>query len=156
MKKIILFATIVGDVGIGEVDGVVTDIFYGEKNRPEQCVVEKTRILAEAEKQLREYFAGVRGVFDIPAEPERGTDFERAVWSALRTIPFGETRTYKQIAEQIGNPAACRAVGRANGRNRINIVVPCHRVIGAGGALTGYSAGVDIKEKLLRLEGVVQ
>lgn len=155
MIKIQLFDTPLGTIGIAESDGMVTDIFYGEKNRPTECGVEKTPVLAKAGKQLLEYFADKRTEFDFPVSPE-GTDFERAVWAALRTIPFGETRTYKQIAEQIGHPIAFRAVGRANGRNRINIVIPCHRVIGSNGALTGYSAGLDFKEKLLRLEGVLQ
>ena len=84
-----------------------------------------------------------------------GTDFERAVWAALQTIPFGQTRTYGQIAAQINRPTASRAVGHANGRNPISVLIPCHRVIGANGALTGYAGGVDMKEKLLKLEGAI-
>lgn len=108
-------------------------------------------ILLAAAKQLGEYFAGERRSFDLELEFE-GTDFQREVWNALRTIPYGQTRSYQQIAEQIGNPKACRAVGAANGRNRLAIVVPCHRVIGANGALTGFAAGMNAKSFLLNLE----
>jgi methylated-DNA-[protein]-cysteine S-methyltransferase len=110
--------------------------------------------LAEAERQLGEYFAGERTHFDLPLAPS-GTPFQRAVWEALRTIPHGETRSYAEIALQIGNPKGVRAVGLANGRNPISIVVPCHRVIGKNGTLTGYGGGLDRKRTLLELEGVV-
>ena len=101
--------------------------------------------------QLGEYFAGERTEFTVPLAPT-GTEFQRRVWSALRTIPYGETRTYLQLAEQLGNPAAIRAVAAANGRNPIGIVVPCHRVIGSDGALTGYAGGLERKRFLLALE----
>jgi methylated-DNA-[protein]-cysteine S-methyltransferase len=109
-------------------------------------------VLIEAERQLGEYFAGRRKRFALKLDPS-GTDFQRKVWDALLTIPFGETRSYGQIASQIGNPNAVRAVGAANGSNPISIVVPCHRVIGATGALTGFGGGLDAKAKLLALEG---
>lgn len=102
-------------------------------------------------EQLSEYFAGKRTVFDLPIAL-KGTTFQKKVWSALCNIPYGETRTYGQIAEVIGNPKACRAVGMANNRNQIAIVVPCHRVIGSTGTLVGYAAGVDKKQALLDLE----
>jgi methylated-DNA-[protein]-cysteine S-methyltransferase len=108
-------------------------------------------VLRAAARQLREYFAGKRRAFDVPLE-FRGTEFQRRVWSALLTIPYGETRTYRQIAEQVGNPAAVRAVGAANGRNPIAIVAPCHRVIGSNGHLTGFGGGLDAKAHLLALE----
>ena len=108
--------------------------------------------LVEAERQLREYFAGRRKVFTMTLDVA-GTAFQREVWSALLEIPFGETRSYRQIAERIGRPTAVRAVGAANRRNPVSIVAPCHRVIGSGGALTGFAAGLAVKAQLLRLEG---
>lgn len=108
-------------------------------------------VLLEAERQLCEYFSGRRRSFDLVLD-FAGTDFQKKVWAALLTIPFGETRTYGQIACQIGSPNAVRAVGAANGRNPISIVAPCHRVIGASGGLTGFAGGLDRKEYLLDLE----
>ena len=108
-------------------------------------------VLVEAGRQLNEYFAGVRRQFQLKLDVS-GTAFQRAVWDALSTIPFGETRSYAQVAEQIGNPTAVRAVGAANGRNPVSIVVPCHRVIGSSGALTGFAGGLDVKAQLLAFE----
>ena len=108
-------------------------------------------ILLEAERQLREYFAGSRTRFELPLDPS-GTDFQRQVWRELLKIPFGETRSYVEIARRIGSPRAARAVGAANGRNPISIVAPCHRVVGANGALTGFAGGLDAKARLLALE----
>jgi len=105
----------------------------------------------EAVEQLAAYFAGERTSFDLDLELG-GTQFQRQVWAALQTIPYGETRSYRDIAEQVGAPSAFRAVGLANGRNPIGIIVPCHRVIGAGGSLTGYGGGLDRKRLLLELE----
>ena len=104
-----------------------------------------------AAKQLGEYFAGKRRQFDVPVRP-LGTVFQTGVWEALLTIPFGETRSYKQIALAVGSPVAYRAVGLANNRNPISIIIPCHRVIGSDGSLVGYGGGLDIKRKLLDLE----
>jgi len=109
-------------------------------------------VLRETERQLREYFGGQRSRFDLPLDP-RGTAFQRKVWGALLTIPFGETRSYQQIAIQVGNPKAVRAVGAANGRNPLSIVAPCHRVIGSNGKLTGFAGGLETKAYLLALEG---
>jgi methylated-DNA-[protein]-cysteine S-methyltransferase len=109
-------------------------------------------ILLQAEQQLREYFARERTVFDIKLDMT-GTDFQQQVWQALLTIPFGETRTYADIARQIGRPTAFRAVGAANGRNPVSIVTPCHRAIGSDGSLTGFAGGLDAKHYLLALEG---
>jgi methylated-DNA-[protein]-cysteine S-methyltransferase len=109
-------------------------------------------ILIRAAAQLREYFAGTRRSFDLELDFS-GTEFQKQVWAALLTIPFGETRSYSQIAEQIGNPTAVRAVGAANGKNPISIIAPCHRVIGATGKLTGFAGGLEAKELLLTLEG---
>lgn len=108
-------------------------------------------ILARAASQLREYFAGHRTTFDLPLAPE-GTAFQQKVWQSLTRIPFGHTRSYADIARHIGAPAACRAVGAANGRNPISIIIPCHRVIGSTGHLTGFAAGLQIKSFLLDLE----
>jgi len=108
-------------------------------------------VLLETERQLLEYFAGRRKSFALTLDVS-GTPFQRSVWNALLTIPFGETRSYAQIARQIGNPAAVRAVGAANGRNPVSIVAPCHRVVGASGALTGFAGGLGVKARLLRHE----
>ncbi|KQX26088.1 MULTISPECIES: methylated-DNA--[protein]-cysteine S-methyltransferase [unclassified Sphingomonas] len=108
-------------------------------------------VLVEARRQLADYFAGRRERFDVPLD-FRGSDFQKQVWTALMTIPFGETRSYGQIARQIGRPSASRAVGAANGRNPISIVAPCHRVVGAGGAMTGFAGGLEAKRYLLALE----
>jgi len=108
-------------------------------------------VLDETERQLRAYFAGERRDFDLPLD-FRGTDFQRRVWRALLAIPFGETRSYRDIATQLGQPSATRAVGAANGRNPIPIVAPCHRVIGANGSLTGFGGGLENKALLLDLE----
>ncbi|SDY66029.1 methylated-DNA--[protein]-cysteine S-methyltransferase [Acinetobacter kyonggiensis] len=110
-------------------------------------------ILLETQKQLREYFAGTRQQFDLPLDFE-GTVFQKKVWQALLSIPFGETRSYRDIAEQVGNIKAVRAVGAANGKNPISIIAPCHRVVGANGKLVGFAGGLDNKEILLRLESV--
>jgi methylated-DNA-[protein]-cysteine S-methyltransferase len=109
-------------------------------------------VLRETERQLQAYFAGKLKTFSLPLDA-RGTDFQQQVWDALQTIPYGETRSYAQIARQIGRPKATRAVGAANGRNPLPIVVPCHRVIGANGTLTGFSGGLTAKTRLLALEG---
>ena len=110
-------------------------------------------VLLETARQLNEYFAGQRRQFDLPLDFE-GTDFQQKVWQALLSIPFGETRSYKQIAEQIGNPKAVRAVGAANGKNPISIIAPCHRVIGASGKLVGFAGGLENKDILLKIERI--
>jgi methylated-DNA-[protein]-cysteine S-methyltransferase len=108
-------------------------------------------VLARAAEQLTEFFAGRRTTFDLPIAPV-GTDFQRTVWAALREIPYGTVTTYAEIARRIGRPTASRAVGLANGRNPISVVVPCHRVVGGNGSLTGYAGGLDRKRALLALE----
>lgn len=112
-------------------------------------------ILAKAAKQLGEFFNGRRRHFDLPLTAS-GTQFQREVWSQLTAIPFGEVRSYRDIAAKIGRPTAVRAVGAANGRNPLPIVVPCHRVIGADGSLTGFAGGLERKRQLLVLEGYLQ
>jgi methylated-DNA-[protein]-cysteine S-methyltransferase len=108
-------------------------------------------LLLEAEAQLEAYFAGELERFDLPLAP-RGTVFQQSVWERLREIPYGTTATYAELAAAIGRPSACRAVGAANGRNPLPVIVPCHRVIGAAGALTGYGGGLGRKRRLLALE----
>ena len=128
-----------------------------QDDRPRRVVLgELTRsdqhpILLKTEHQLAEYFAGKRKTFSVPLDM-RGTRFQKDVWDALLAIPFGETRTYGQLATQLGNPRATRAVGAANGRNPIAIIAPCHRVIGSTGKLTGFAGGLDAKAYLLKLE----
>ena len=111
-------------------------------------------VLQAAEAQLHEYFAGTRTCFDLPLAPQ-GTDFQLQVWHELARIPYGETISYALLAQRVGNPSASRAVGAANGRNPLPIVLPCHRVIGADGALTGFGGGLPMKEFLLKLEGAL-
>jgi len=150
---------------VGKLKLVATDdglaAILWERDRPRRVRLEIDgagdghAIIMETERQLEEYFAGRRTTFTVPLDP-RGTPFQREVWNALLTIPFGETRSYGQIARQIRNPAAVRAVGAANGRNPISIVTPCHRVVGATGKLTGFAGGLDAKAFLLALEGASQ
>ncbi len=116
---------------------------------------EKTTLLEEAVRQMQGYFAGKRKSFDVPLKPQ-GTPFQQKVWQALLEIPYGETRSYSDIAEAIGNPKAVRAVGMANHYNPIMILIPCHRVIGKNHDMTGYACGIEVKRALLQLEGVFQ
>jgi methylated-DNA-[protein]-cysteine S-methyltransferase len=111
----------------------------------------ESALTQEAARQLTEYFQGKRMSFNLPLAP-RGTDFQQRVWQALRDIPYGQTASYGEIAKRMGNPRACRAVGLANNRNPIIIIIPCHRVIGADGSLVGYGAGLGLKKRLLALE----
>jgi methylated-DNA-[protein]-cysteine S-methyltransferase len=137
----------------GDEEGLKHVIFLkGEKHveTPDDWVKNK-EYFREAERQFEAYFSGKLKSFDLKLA-SRGTDFQKAVWKALCEIPYGETRTYKDIAESIEKPKAYRAVGRANNLNPIAIVVPCHRVIGSTGKLVGYASGLDVKEYLLKLE----
>ena len=152
MKKAFFYEIALIRFGIAEENGAVTNIFFGTSVAPMQYETNETALIRKTYGQLQEYFAKKRTEFDLPLAPE-GTEFERSVWNTLLTIPYGKTQTYGEIAALIGNPKACRAVGRANGANPIGIVIPCHRVIGTDGRLTGYSAGLEFKELLLKLEG---
>lgn len=137
----------IGLLTIEETDGAITALrFGGETVSPPP-----TPLLQRAAQQLTEYFAARRRRFALPLRPQ-GTAFQQAAWSALCDIPYGQTRTYAQQAAAIGNPKACRAVGMANHRNPLPLFIPCHRVIGAGGKLTGYAGGLAIKRFLLELE----
>lgn len=120
-------------------------IFGGPSEKKE------TELLRKARRQLEEYLEGNRKEFELSLAPQ-GTTFQKKVWDALREIPYGETRSYKEIALRVGNEKACRAVGMANNRNPIAVFIPCHRVIGSGGSLVGYAGGLNVKEKLLGLE----
>lgn len=137
----------IGLLTIEETDGAITALrFGGETVSPPP-----TPLLQRAAQQLTEYFDARRRRFDLPLRPQ-GTAFQQAAWSALCDIPYGQTRTYAQQAAAIGNPKACRAVGMANHRNPLPLFIPCHRVIGAGGKLTGYAGGLAVKRFLLELE----
>jgi len=124
----------------------------GRVRLPQATEDRRHPVLVETERQLQEYFAGRRRAFALTLDVA-GTAFQKKVWNALLTIPFGETRSYAQIARQIGRPTAARAVGAANGRNPLSIVAPCHRVIGSNGKLTGFAGGLETKAYLLALEG---
>ena len=130
MKKIFYYHKSVGKIGIGEENGVITDVFFGDYSMPDTVTIQETAIIKEASQQLDEYLEGRRKRFDLPVFA-KGTPFQLLVWEALKTIPYGETRSYKDIAIQIGKAKACRAVGMANNRNPLSIVIPCHRVIGS-------------------------
>lgn len=152
MSNVFYYNTMIGKLGIEENGLAITKVFFVDKDIEEKSVEKKeTELLKEAIKQLNEYFDGKRKEFDLPLAP-KGTEFQKKVWNALKEIPFGETRSYGEIARRIGNEKASRAVGMANNKNPIMIIIPCHRVIGANGKLVGYAGGIDIKEKLLNLE----
>jgi methylated-DNA-[protein]-cysteine S-methyltransferase len=127
-----------------DANGAVTEFSFRDGG-------EGTGFNAEVARQIEEFFAGTRQDFDFRLAP-KGTEFQKRVWAELVKIPFGETISYGELARRIGNPAASRAVGRANGTNPIAVIVPCHRVIGTNGKLTGYGGGIDLKEKLLAWE----
>lgn len=140
---------------IGNDDGLAAVLW--ENDRPGRVRVKAERedarhpVLRAAAKQLKEYFAGKRRKFTVKLNMN-GTPFQKKVWKALLAIPFGETRSYAEIARALGNPKAVRAVGAANGRNPVSIIAPCHRVIGSGGQLTGFAGGLEVKARLLKLE----
>jgi methylated-DNA-[protein]-cysteine S-methyltransferase len=141
----------VGALGIAEKDGAVCRVFFAGIQALRNFDLAETPLIREAAAQLTEYFNGARQDFDLPLLLE-GTEFQRAVWDILRTIPYGKTSAYRDIAIRMGKPKAYRAVGLANNRNPIAIIVPCHRVIGRDGSLTGYAGGLPVKQYLLDLE----
>lgn len=160
MKKVFIYkATPVGDIIIVEMEGFITHLLFSTELKltemiGESYIAEESPLIRETKRQLDDYFAGTRKDFEIPLKPS-GTEFQTKVWKALKKIPYAETRSYKQIAEQVGYPKAYRAVGHANNQNPISIIIPCHRVIGANGKMVGYGGGIGIKEKLLTLENSV-
>jgi methylated-DNA-[protein]-cysteine S-methyltransferase len=144
----------VGELTVVAADGAITGLYFTNHLRaPARAALgERTdEGFAEVTKQLGEYFAGTRREFDLPLAPV-GNDFQRRVWALLATIPYGETRSYGDLAKALGDPGLAQAVGSANGRNPIRIIVPCHRVVGADGSLTGYAGGLDRKRYLLEME----
>lgn len=146
---IFYFNSPIGAVGISADENGISRIFYAGGEKEEAGTV--PAVIALAKKQLAEYFSGARTDFDLPLSL-KGTPFQLAVWNELLKIPFGETASYGEIARRIGKAGASRAVGMANNKNPIMIVVPCHRVIGSDGGLTGYAAGLGVKSALLELE----
>ena len=140
----------IGEIMIAAEEGAITAIRF-ERDLPKEAKQVETPLIKRCQEELREYFAGERQMFDLPLAPQ-GTAFQQRVWQALLTIPYGEVRSYGDIARQIGDPKASRAIGGANNRNPIAIIIPCHRVIGANGRLVGYGGGLDKKEMLLSLE----
>ena len=128
--------------------------FHGQHSGYAEAAQRATPFLKSAARQLREYFSGQRQQFDLPLAPG-GTAFQRQVWTALTRIPYGEVASYGDIARDIGKPSAARAVGAANGRNPLPIIVPCHRIIGSNGKLTGFAGGLQAKRALLTLEGAI-
>jgi methylated-DNA-[protein]-cysteine S-methyltransferase len=159
VKNAYFYDTTIGKILITEDEqgitelSLITEVDY--KSRSEQLAleyaIEETMLLKEAGKQLIEYLEGNRKEFTVQLNP-KGTQFQRKVWDALRAIPYGETRSYKQIAEAVGNVNASRAVGMANHNNPIMCMIPCHRVIGANGSLVGYAGGLQVKEQLINME----
>lgn len=154
MGSVFYYETEIGTIGVAEANDKITHLFFdGEKFSEKEYEKKETPVLAEAGRQLMEYFEGKRREFELPLAPA-GTEFMLRVWNALQEIPYGETRSYKEIAAMTGNRKACRAVGMANNRNPISIFIPCHRVIGANGDLVGYGGGLDKKVFLLDLEKI--
>lgn len=150
MEHIFYYKTPLGGLAIFDDEEAITGVHLCG-HAPENAEKEASSLAQLACGQLNEYFAGRRKSFDLPLHL-KGTDFQRKVWNALREIPYGETRSYKQIAEEINHPKACRAVGGANHNNPVLIIVPCHRVIGSNKSLTGFGCGLPAKEFLLNLE----
>ncbi|MCX6567100.1 MAG: methylated-DNA--[protein]-cysteine S-methyltransferase [Candidatus Aminicenantes bacterium] len=148
-KKILFVDSPIGTIELREKNGFLTDLNFREKTAGTK--IRSSSILSVCAVQLEEYFAGKRAVFDLPLAPE-GTLFQLDVWNTLRTVLFGRTASYGEIARKIGCPAAVRAVGAANGANPVSIIIPCHRIVGADGRLTGYGGGLWRKEWLLRHE----
>lgn len=143
--------TSVGIIGISEQGGEITGLFFQNATVPAELEYAETPLLQQAFAQLGEYLLGKRRDFSLPLEPS-GTAWQMKCWAALREIPYGATCTYRALAQRVGSPKAYRAVGMANNRNPIPILIPCHRVIGADGSLTGFGGGLEVKEKLLLLE----
>ena len=141
-----------GTLWLSAFDGALCELRFDRDRLRVDFVEGDERVLDDACEQLAEYFNGERVTFDVPLAPV-GTEFQRDVWRTLQSIPFGETRSYQEIADALGKPNATRAVGAANGQNPISILIPCHRVVGSDGRLTGYAGGLSFKRGLLALEG---
>lgn len=151
MENIFFYDSQIGKIAIIDNGHEITHIEIAEDEYPEDIHICETELTKKTSTQLAEYFEGKRKNFDLPLNP-KGTEFQKKVWKALCDIPYGETRSYKEVAIAIGNPKGPRAVGMANNKNPIMIVIPCHRVVGSNGSLVGYAGGLHIKEKLLLIE----
>lgn len=149
---IFFYKTPIGKLAIQDYEGNICAVYFEGETIPVELEVVETPVLKEAAYQLDRYLKGELKEFSLPLKPLSGTDFMKEVWQALKEIPYGQTYTYKQLAESINRPKAARAVGLACNRNPIPIFVPCHRVVGSNGSLTGYLGGLKVKEKLLLLE----
>lgn len=141
------YDTVIGEIYIAENDNYICNVSFSNLD----CIKKETPLIKKTYSQLKEYFDGNRNSFDVPISA-KGSQFQMKVWKELQKIPYAETATYKEIAENIGNKNASRAVGMANNKNPIAIIIPCHRVIGSNGNLTGYASGIEIKKFLLDLE----
>lgn len=144
------YETVIGEITIIDNGEAIIELDFGN-NLNKDIEIKETELIKKAKKQLDEYFNGERKEFNLPLEL-KGTEFQRKVWKALINIAYGRTKTYKEIAIEVGNEKACRAVGMANNKNPIAIIIPCHRVIGSNNKLVGYAGGLELKEKLLSLE----
>lgn len=153
MCSSVLYPSPIGPLRLVGDENGLTHLLFPEQPTPLGMIEEETPLLRQAVQELDEYFAGRRREFTVPLRPG-GTPFQQEVWAALLTVPYGRTVSYRDIAAQIGRPSAARAVGGANGSNPLPILIPCHRVIAAGGSLGGYSLGLEVKRRLLELEGV--
>nr|WP_312652352.1 methylated-DNA--[protein]-cysteine S-methyltransferase [Aminipila sp.] len=153
MKYIYYYDTVLGKIGIAEENGQITNLIFESEKINANIILQETKILKIAFRQLEEYLQGSREVFELQLNPS-GTEFQKKDWLALQQIPYGKTVSYGDIAKQIGCPKGARAVGLANNKNPIPIFIPCHRVIGASGNLVGYGGGIDKKIKLLEIEGI--
>ncbi|MDV0440881.1 methylated-DNA--[protein]-cysteine S-methyltransferase [Methanorbis furvi] len=151
MRRMYYYQTPIGKIGMAEEDGFITNLWFPGTPAPIDADLWETPVLKRAAKQLGGYFAGGKHPFTIPLAP-KGTEFMQSVWAELQKIPCGTTVSYQEIAERIGKKNAARAVGLANNKNPIPILIPCHRVIGKNGQLTGYRGGLAMKQKLLDLE----
>jgi len=151
INYIFSYQTALGKISIAENGKAITNIYFQNDNIPEDFIVHETDLIKEANSELQSYLSGKLKDFTLPIAPS-GTEFMQRVWEVLQTIPYGETRSYKHVAHSIGNIKSSRAVGLANNKNPIPILIPCHRVIGANGKLVGYRGKLQIKEHLLNLE----
>jgi len=151
MKKVFYYDFPLCKLGIAEEDGAICRVFFNNGKMLNGFEKDETPLIKKAARQIAEYFDGKRKSFNLPLVLH-GTDFQAEVWKALQNIPYGETLSYGELAAVIGNPKACRAVGMANNRNPAVIIVPCHRVIGSDGSLTGFGGGLELKRQLLELE----
>ena len=145
------YTTTIGRIGIAEENGSITRILFGTDAVPEDVAKGPSALTDEAARQVTAYLAGALHEFTLPLAPQ-GTAFLQTVWAALCRVPYGATASYKDIAVAVGNPKAVRAVGLANNRNPIPLIIPCHRIVGSNGKLTGYRGGLALKEQLLNLE----